>query len=243
MACETFRLGYPDEPVGAARGLVEAVLAPSLAGSKKPSWVEMTPRTVVVAEQLAAMFPEARIVHAVRSGLDVASSVRDAGWGPDDMLEALLWWSDRLIAADAGLAALSVDKRHTVHLEQLVEAETQAQTVADLFRFLGVEETRHTTRFVAARITPEEARVGRWRSGLTEREIDHARALYVLLAGRLRRQGVQPLPVDVDDQAKVHRDLPLVRQRRAMLAARGTLIGRQVAGVRARRQPRRSIGG
>ncbi len=47
---------------------------------EKPRWAEKTPANVFHMGRLAAAFPQARFVHVVRDGRDVALSIRRLGW-------------------------------------------------------------------------------------------------------------------------------------------------------------------
>ncbi len=104
----------------AARAMVSTLMDRYAAARGKTRWAEKTPDNVLHAEFLLELFPEARVIHLVRDGLDVAQSTsvvadhrrgisefleRNLGFGPDapaaenNPLTALLRWShwNRLI--------------------------------------------------------------------------------------------------------------------------------------------------
>ena len=68
------------------------------------AWIERTPANSQAAPWLLSMFPQAAFVNIVRSGLDVASSLTEQRWAPDDINDCLLWWADT-ISAGRALAA------------------------------------------------------------------------------------------------------------------------------------------
>ena len=52
------------------------------------AWIEMTPGNSEAAPWLLSMFPQMAVVNIVRSGLDVASSLTEYRWAPDDLTTA-----------------------------------------------------------------------------------------------------------------------------------------------------------
>ena len=68
-------------------------------------WVEMTPPNAIRAGELLRMFPDAKLVHSVRDGRNVAASVARMNWGPDTIGEALEWWAERLREAHESMDA------------------------------------------------------------------------------------------------------------------------------------------
>jgi hypothetical protein len=64
-------------------------------GDKTPPYVHEMPR-------IRQLFPEARFVHLVRDGRDVALSMREsAWWGPKTLAETAAWWSNTILTARA----------------------------------------------------------------------------------------------------------------------------------------------
>src|SRR2546421_2246442 len=111
--------GDSDDRVESARALVEALLDPLATAAGKEGWVEMTPRIVFHGRMLHRLFPEMKLVHTVRDGRDVASSLVSRGWQPD-LDQALSWWEKRMLRAHRGLRKLPEDNVYAVNLEDLV---------------------------------------------------------------------------------------------------------------------------
>ncbi|NDJ53335.1 MAG: sulfotransferase [Chloroflexi bacterium] len=65
-------------------------------------WVDHTPENISYARSLVELFPQARIIHLVRDGRAVASSIMPLDWGPNTMMKAAPYW---LAALSHGLAA------------------------------------------------------------------------------------------------------------------------------------------
>ena len=62
----------------------------------KPRYGNKTPRHVIFTPQLAAMFPEARFVHIVRDGRDVALSLLEVDRDMPYVRAAARFWRDRV---------------------------------------------------------------------------------------------------------------------------------------------------
>ena len=62
----------------------------------------MSSHNVREAQTILRLFPEARIIHALRDGRDSASSVTGKTWGPRSIGAAIGWWADRLRAIERG---------------------------------------------------------------------------------------------------------------------------------------------
>ena len=177
-AVERFAAEFPADRAGAARRFVE-----SLTACGTPAWVEMSPPNCAAAPGLARMFPEARFVHVLRSGLDVACSYREQPWAPGDLLDCLSLWADRTAAGAAGLAELPPGAWETVRLEDLVARGT---------------------------LRPDRAHVGRWRTDIPEDRQPVALALYLALCDSLgpadageAREAWEALPSAVRARAAV----------------------------------------
>lgn len=100
----------------------------------KPRWGDKTPFYVLAMASISRLLDEARFIHIIRDGRDVALSVMPLWWGPNSVAEAAAWWAERVRTGrtvGAGLAYLEV------RYEQLVE-----QPEAELRRicpFIAVE--------------------------------------------------------------------------------------------------------
>lgn len=100
----------------------------------KSRYGDKTPIHVMKLPQLAGLFPEARFVHIIRDGRDVADSYLDVAWGPDDVVEAALLWKRAVEAGRRGGRALGPHRYREVRYEDLVE--DPEGTVQDLCRFV-----------------------------------------------------------------------------------------------------------
>jgi hypothetical protein len=97
------RRDFRSDPLEACRELFWAVARAAAGDTGGRTLVEASPDNVRQAQTLVRLVPEARFVHVVRDGRDVAAAVREADVGPRGMTAALAWWVERLRAAEDGV--------------------------------------------------------------------------------------------------------------------------------------------
>lgn len=172
-ALERFEAGFDTDPVAACRGLYLDLLWPVAERRGTPGLVEMSSHNVRESQTIMRLFPEARIIHALRDGRDSASSVTGKTWGPRSTGAAIGWWADRLRAIERGVrgsedgAAFSIPagRFQVVLLDDLVGSERE-RVYSGLLEFLGVEDEPGIRSFFEREMTSESAHVGRWRHEL-----------------------------------------------------------------------------
>lgn len=123
--------------LGSAPSFAEAVTAPFRAyarWSNKPRWGDKTPVYVEHIPLLASLFPEARFVHVLRDGRDVALSMMDLGRLHRGGASPALVWARRVRRGRAAGRALGRERYAELRYEQLVEDPERA--LRPLCRFL-----------------------------------------------------------------------------------------------------------
>jgi hypothetical protein len=104
----------------------------SAAREGKERWGDKTPPYLERMGALQELLPEARFIHVVRDGRDVALSVIPLWFGPDDVEEAALHWSKRI--ADARRQAQDLSGYLEVRYEDLVR--DTAGTLRSILEFI-----------------------------------------------------------------------------------------------------------
>lgn len=79
----------------AARSFYEAYAA----HEGKPRWGDKSPPYTWKAKRIQRALPEARFIHLIRDGRDVALSLSEVSWGPGDVQAAAAKWVDELSRA------------------------------------------------------------------------------------------------------------------------------------------------
>jgi hypothetical protein len=103
----------------------------------KPLWVEKTPDNAQMAGFIGRCFANLRLINIVRDGRDVACSLMDKAWGPDDPCEALDWWAKRLTAGMDQVSRLPENTHMTIRYEDLILSPELV--LRRLLGFLGLD--------------------------------------------------------------------------------------------------------
>ena len=157
------------------RSVVEALRNEFLARSGGSVLLEKTPREIILADQIAGWFPDAKIIHIVRDGRDVVCSglTWEERWGrpkwvPKDgpLLDAIAQqWATQVGAALAGAGSETL----VVRYEDLVA--NGRHTVAACVSHLELPWKRSIDHFMATGMGGLHSRsVGRWEQELTREQ-------------------------------------------------------------------------
>lgn len=185
-----FRSRLSADPVAAAAELSHRLLDPAARRRGRQRWIETTPDNALRAHQLIRIFPAMKLVHIIRDGRDTAASVAARYWGPNTLDQALTWWERRSLAIHLSIRGLPADRVLTVQLEDLV-ARRREQTLAAVLDFLGLSHAPEVLGFHAEQMRPEDAHLGRWRTGLEPARASAFEARYEAALERLRRAGAR----------------------------------------------------
>jgi hypothetical protein len=97
----------------------------------KPRWGDKTPLYVQKMQLIRGLLPEARFVHLIRDGRDVALSTRDLWFGPDSVQEAARRW--RSLIEEARRQSRELPHYLEVRYEDLVTGpESTLRKICDL---------------------------------------------------------------------------------------------------------------
>jgi hypothetical protein len=156
----------------------------------------MSPPVIKVADHLAEAMPTARFVHMARDGRDVAGSVVLRSWGPNDMVSAIEWWADEMIAISRAIGRVSPSRVLELRMESLVGDERDL-AFERLCGFLGIDDDPPMRRFFEETVTSGKAHVERWRVDRTPEEITHIDQLYDRALARMDAEGCRLPPVSL----------------------------------------------
>lgn len=158
----------------------------------KVRWGDKTPKHVQYLPCLDALFPDARFVHIVRDGRDVAASLKSVPWFRGDVVDAANFWKRKVEAGRRGGKALGA-RYFEVDYEDLVRSPEE--TLRNLCQYIGEEFESEMLDYykTADKYIPKSSmgwhrlathpvsaeRSGRWRRDLARSEIE----LFELVAG------------------------------------------------------------
>ena len=179
-------------------------------------WGGKTPDYAMHAPELFELFPDAKLIHIIRDGRDVALSLFNLNWGPKSALFAARHWQERVRAAIAfgrKLAPRSYMELRYENLLQQPEIEFE-----HLVRFIEYEGDREEilTRFkreIGA--TMKRDNWNKWKKGLSPRRIKIFEQAAGGLLSELRYEIVYPQvvgkPVRIWQLASQHAENFLVK--------------------------------
>lgn len=129
----------PERVDAAVRRFCDRMFAPALAGSRPAATVlvEKTPAHAFCMTRIAALYPpypQARFVHLVRDGRDVALSMRAYPHATDDLAVAARFWRDTLAALATQAPALK--RFREVRYESLLA--DPVRQVVDILDWVGL---------------------------------------------------------------------------------------------------------
>jgi len=112
----------------------------------KSRYGDKTPAYVQHMRVLGEIFPEARFVHIIRDGRNVALSLTEVKWGPTDVVEGALQWRERVLRGRRAGAELGADRYLEARYERLVAEPEPVLREVSGFIELPFDETmlRHS---------------------------------------------------------------------------------------------------
>jgi hypothetical protein len=176
----------------------------------KPRWGEKTPHNVYFAREILEDFPDARFVHLIRDGRDVAVEQLRSSFGPRNAYAAARLWRQVMEAGQRARAVVPPGQWLDLRYEALVAApEPELRRVLD---FLGEPFDPATLRFFESEIAQRRAQTRDHRPlgepvsdayvGLHRRHLSqHDQGVFVGVAGGLLREhgyDVETEPVVLD---------------------------------------------
>ncbi|MGH2792384.1 MAG: sulfotransferase family protein [Actinomycetota bacterium] len=129
-------------PAGGYADLIRRLYRVYAEARGKERYGDKTPGHVLRIPEIAQLFPEARIVHLIRDGRNVALSYMDIEeWGPSNVTEAALYWKRRVERGRRDGQGLGKARYREVTYEALVEdAESELRGLC-AFASLAFDES------------------------------------------------------------------------------------------------------
>ncbi|MEO7198574.1 MAG: sulfotransferase [Solirubrobacterales bacterium] len=197
-ATASFLRRFEIEPEAALRQLFFDLLWPLATEEAKSGLIEQSCDTVAEAGTLGSLFPEARFVHVVRDGRDVAASrVEQARWlsYPRTMDQGLEWWEGRIRRIEEGIRAVGAERVYAVSLDDLVTDDGRRRSYAGLRRFAGLGSESDMLDYFQGRVKVRNAHTERWREAVPERRQAEVDVRYEEILERLEAEGAHCAPL------------------------------------------------
>jgi hypothetical protein len=191
-ALAAFDEAFASDPLEAGRQMVRTFCDPVALAAGKPSWVEMTPRNAVAATSLLTLFPDAKVIHSVHDGRDVATDKVRRGMKVPDVYAALDWWANKLVRADRQAKQVG-DRMLVIRMADLVR-NAREETYQRVLDFLGIDDDPGMREYFEQTVSPDKARIGSWSTLVPDGEEERFDARYQEVLAKLEASGVSCLP-------------------------------------------------
>jgi hypothetical protein len=158
-----------------AREFVDRLFAVHCQRMNKPYWINKTPGLLNHVDGLARLYPDAKCIHIIRDGRDVAVSNMGQKWGPNNIHEAARRWKNLMREGRKALDKKSLNFIE-IRYENLIRSpEASLRQILDFLALEGIPEQ------ILSRIKVHDRSVGAWRSGFTAKD----RKIFARAAGDL----------------------------------------------------------
>ena len=170
-ALAALRGSYQADPLGSCRELFWALLDELVGDVRDGALVDASPGNLVEAQTLMRLVPQARFVHVLRDGRDVAADEVESNFGAGRVPAALEWWAGELREIERGVRgeedgapyAIPPERLAVVVVDELATAGAGAAYGRLLGRLpLGQDEPVRTPDSMM--LDPSAIGLGRWRS-------------------------------------------------------------------------------
>lgn len=146
-------------------------------------WIDHTPLNIRYAATLSELFPEAKMIHLVRDGRGVASSVIPLDWGPNTVTKAAHWWVEHVAYGLAVESSLEENQIMRVRYEDMIS--NPEATLRELCSYLEIDYQPEIIKARGFKVPsyqsaehaligkePDRNRLNAWEKELTPRQVE-----------------------------------------------------------------------
>lgn len=153
------------------RGVLDAVFGEFAEQVGKVRWGDKTPGYLRHLDVLAELFPEAKYIHVIRDGRDVALSLMSRHFGANNVFLAAHDWSEMVERGDAFASMMPSEQLIEVRYEDLLDRP--GDTFARLVEFLRIDDANGRLIDHLSKVIPEKLNQnnhGKWKTKLTAKQ-------------------------------------------------------------------------
>lgn len=148
------------------------------------AWGDKTPHYVGDLDILVKLFPDAKFIYIVRDGRDVALSLLEKSWGPNNIYECASYWSRLNRNTDLIEALQKAGNLYRLSYEDLVD-NTKDQLLS-IYRFLDESVSEQEAEDLAAPVISRN--YGKWKTLMGPSDI---RTFEAVAGGCLEKLGYE----------------------------------------------------
>ncbi len=182
------------------RGVLESFFGALASHQSMTRWGDKTPEDVYHLDVVRQLFPDAKYVHLVRDGRDVALSVFGRYFGPKNAFCAARVWKDAICRIQQFAKTVDRDQILEVRYEDLLS--DPATVFARLIQFLKIADDDNRLRTsIESTIKGDlkESNSYKWKTGLTAKQ----RQIFERVAGHELRQYGYETDSPADDRVTI----------------------------------------
>lgn len=157
-----FEREYKEDKQQASRNLFFKMAVAQEMNEGTKFFADSTPVNILNAQYIYQLLPESRFINMVRDGRDVAVSVVKEHWGPNDHVEALHWWKNRMLLGFNALKTVPAEHQITIPLADLIIYKRD-QCYKALLDMLKIESEPTIEAYFETNLVPENMRLGEWK--------------------------------------------------------------------------------
>lgn len=180
---------FADDPFGSSRQFAETIISSRTRRDPSSRWVDTTPANARAADRVLALFPEGKVVHMMRDGRDVAASFVSKSFGPNEVIEGLNAWRDRMIEAHEAQQRAPEGRVLRVKLTDLA-AKRRDETLEEVLTFLDLTPDSRVKEWFDTKVLAAHVHEGRWRRDYDEATATAIDERYAEIVTELDAMGV-----------------------------------------------------
>lgn len=136
----------------------------------KKYWVEKTPGTVAIADNIVSIYPKAKFIHIIRNPFDVFRSMRKYSWGPDTVEQFISRWFHVMNQSIKQKVLNSNEQYLVISIENF--ATYPKEILTGVLEFLGIKSSDAIITNLATKVNKQRSHAGLWKKELNQHEIE-----------------------------------------------------------------------
>jgi hypothetical protein len=166
-ALDEFMKRRKKSPEEAARRFLEVMVSKQFNNEGEPIWIDTSPPNIFNADRIVKLLPKAKFIHMMRDGRNTIASVLKEHWGPQDPLQAIHWWKNRIISSHRALGKVPRESVIEIQLEELAHFNRESE-YERLLDFLGLEDEPKIRNYFESEVDGERVIAQKWRDEIKE---------------------------------------------------------------------------